>query len=448
MMANQLASSIVSLSNDLVAAIEKRKKELLSEAEELTSENASVHMDVDSSLKTLCSTFGTFSPSDIHPDKCSVTGGGAKAAVVDEAAYIEIHLKDSQGSSCHGDITASVQLESTVTSSTKTTGEKVKWGGDSVTYRYTPLKPGNHLLHVKVFNKHVSNSPFTIPVSMPLKLRFVPHVALEGVAKKLGGVAIGPTGKIAVVDTGGANWKTVLVYNSELELMMSFGDWGSGEGQCYYPVGVAFDLEGKILVTDTYNHRIHKYDRDGSLIKTVGGKGRDPLQFSRPTGIRVSEAGLVYVCDRDNNRIQILTSELEHYKSFGETGDANDNLIFPWDLAFDSGGYVYVVDAGHACIKKFTSSGEYQGRIGPVMKDNEVLKSPQMICIDEYDYIFVTEYLRHEVVVYDTKGVYHTSFGCYGGSKGQFYQPRGIAKTRDGTLYVTDPGNGRLQIFR
>ena len=448
-MAKDIKSVITVKANKSIIAIEQRKKELLAEVDKLSTdkENASdLRFDTDTSLNSLCKTFGSIISSSVSPSKSRAVGCGIQSAVVDEASYIDVHLKNSDGTISHEDIPVHVQLLGAITN-TVINGEKVRWNGDAITYRYVPLEPGQHSLHVKVFDEHIGGSPFDISVSMSLRMRCIPKLALQGTANKLGGVAIGPHGEIAVVDTGGAGYKTVHVYNSKLELMMSFGDWGSGKGQCYYPIGVTFDLEGNIIVADTSNHRVHKYDRQGNLIRTVGVKGSGFLQFNRPTGVGVNKSGHVYVCDRGNNRVQILTPDLNYYKQFGKPGDANENLVFPWDLAFDSRGDVYVVDAGHTCIKRFAPYGDFQKRIGPIIHGKDSLKSPQMICIDEYDYVFVTEYVRHEVVVFDTEGVYHTSFGRYGKAKGQFYQPRGIAKGRDGTIYVTDPGNNRLQIF-
>ena len=439
--AKSVSESISMYSGELIRAIENRTKQLLADVDQ--NEN-SISLHIDSNLKGLCKSFGSIYPSNISPGKSYVDGLGMKVSVVDETSYISIRLVNDDNTSCNEDIPVSVQLEHVHTSNV-TFGERVKSNGDTVLYRYTPFQPGQHLLHVKISNSNVGKSPFKINVTMPLRMKCIPQVALQGVTNKLGGVAIGHNGEIAIVDTKG--YKTIHVYSSELELTRSFGDWGSGNGECYWPIGIVYDIDHNILITDTGNHRIHKYNSEGCLIKTVGKKGNGMLEFSRPTGISVNKTGLVYVCDRDNNRVQILTPDLEYKKEFGETGDTNNDLYYPWDVAFDSQGDVYVVDAGHACIKRFTPYGEFQSKIGPNMCKSEKLKSPEMICIDEYDYIFVTEHDRHEVVVFDTEGRYCTSFGCYGYAKGQFNKPRGIAKSKEGIVYVADSGNRRLQIF-
>ena len=45
------------------------------------------------------------------------------------------------------------------------------------------------------------------------------------------------------------------------------------------PVGVAVDPEGSVFVADYYNHRIQKFDSEGSFVMTWGseGSGRRPI---------------------------------------------------------------------------------------------------------------------------------------------------------------------------
>ncbi len=440
---SNLSCAISTYSDNLIKAIEKRKEELLVEADHNKTNQPKIHFD--NNLTELCQSFGVIYVSNVCPDKCYVDGPGIQVGVVDEASYIDVHLINKDGTGCHDDIPVSVQLVCEHTNAIITC-DSVQWNGNIVSYRYIPFRPGKHVLHVKISG--INKNLFIIDVGMPLRMKFIPKILLDRKMYQLGGVAIGPNNEIAVIDTKG--YQTVSVYknNNGFKLITTFGNYGSGIGQCYWPIGIVYDNDGNILVTDTGNHRIHKFDKEGKLIKTVGEKGCGSLQFSRPTGIAVNKSGLVYICDRDNNRVQILTSDLEYKNTFGVTGDdTNNGLYNPWDVAFDSHGDVYVVDAGHVCIKRFAPYGVFQTKIGPIMYDSERLQSPEMICIDEYDYIYLTDRVRNEVIVFDTEGRYHTSFGCYGKAKGQFNQPRGITKSKDGTLYVTEISNNRLQMF-
>ena len=426
----------------LKALIQERANNLVSQLENNPPSSAdTVKFNVDSSIEVACKSYGSLCFADVSPSATYVLGKGVRRALVDEAAYIEVHLTTSDGSTCYDDVPIQVDLYNP-SEKHECRGERVRARGGIHKYRYVPLEPGCHKLHIAVAGEQIRNSPYSVNVGMPIHIHFVPSVVLEDFYRPAG-LACGPQGELAVVDNRG--YDTLLLYNSQLESMMKCAPWGSYyTHQCYEPIGVAFDKEGSMLVVDGKNHRIQKYNRQGEHVKSIGGHGKGPRQFIRPTGIGVSKVGLVYVCDRTNNRVQILKPNLAFNKEFGGYGDAPCSLYNPWDVAFDSQGFVYIVDAGHQCIKKFTPDGEFREQIG----SSALLQCPLMICIDEYDHLYVTDSDAHQVVVFDCYGNHCFSFGEYGTGKGQFIEPRGIALGKNGELFVSDVGNKRVIKFQ
>ena len=438
----------------LVSAIEKRTEELLALVNEGNGTNRIFIFE--EKLLESCKTFGTIIEENLlpQPSRCHVTGD-LQEATVDEASHATVHLlrgrlgesKDCEVKNLPVDMKL-INIHGEVESE----GERVRRRGDDedsnqVSFRYIPREAGQHQLHINILGEPVRGSPFNnIDIKTPLKLKFLHDSTLSSFYKP-GGVAIGPCGELAVIDTGG--YDTIHVYNSQLEKVMSTGKWGSGNGQCYGPIGVTFDLTGNLLVVDGDNHRINKYDREGKHVMSVGQKGTNELEFLRPTGIGVSKAGYVYVCDRANHRVQILKPNLTFDSFFGGYGKETGYLHYPWDVAFDSEGMVYVTVPGQHSIKKFSPNGIYHSTVvSPStqgFKDGEPM-CLEMLCIDEYDYIYVTDRDAHCVFVFDTEGKYHARVGNCGSANGQFYNPRGVAKGK-GYLYVSEVGNKRLQRF-
>ena len=84
--------------------------------------------------------------------------------------------------------------------------------------------------------------------------------------------------------------------------------WGSnlnGNGQFDSPLDVAIDSRnGDIYVVDTDNHRIQKFDSNGTFITKWGSNGAWNGQFRYPDGIAIDSSGNVYVAEDGNNRIQ------------------------------------------------------------------------------------------------------------------------------------------------
>ena len=75
-------------------------------------------------------------------------------------------------------------------------------------------------------------------------------------------------------------------------------------GQLRSPWGITVDGAGDVYVTDTGNHRIEKFDREGNFITQWGGFGNGDGQFNFPYGVAVDAKGSVFVIDSGNTRVQ------------------------------------------------------------------------------------------------------------------------------------------------
>jgi DNA-binding beta-propeller fold protein YncE len=61
--------------------------------------------------------------------------------------------------------------------------------------------------------------------------------------------------------------------------------------------------------------------------------------------------------------------------------------------------------------------------------------------------VYMSDPDKHRVAVLDTETNLVSYFGANGRGEGQFLGPSGIAAAADGTLYVLDRGNNRVQVF-
>jgi len=68
--------------------------------------------------------------------------------------------------------------------------------------------------------------------------------------------------------------------------------------------------DGRILVTDRYNHRVQIFTNDGQFLFTFGSEGSELGFFESPFGIVVDEkTGFIFVADINESRVQIFTTE-------------------------------------------------------------------------------------------------------------------------------------------
>ena len=111
-------------------------------------------------------------------------------------------------------------------------------------------------------------------------------------------------------------------------------------GPFNYPTEMAPGPSGDLYVTDGYrNCRVHRFTREGQLIKSWGEPGKTgPGQFHLPHGLVITPDEKLYVCDRGNRRVQVFSADGEFIKMWS-TGKGGPN-----DIARDRDGVFYIVE--------------------------------------------------------------------------------------------------------
>ena len=105
-----------------------------------------------------------------------------------------------------------------------------------------------------------------------------------------------------------------------------------------HPADVAVAPNGEIYVADGYgNSAIHRFSPEGKHLGSWGAPGAERGQFTTPHGIWIDARERVLVADRENNRVQLFSPEGDFY---GEWKD----LFHPMDIYVDRTGIVYVTD--------------------------------------------------------------------------------------------------------
>ena len=109
-------------------------------------------------------------------------------------------------------------------------------------------------------------------------------------------------------------------------------------------------LEKTLYVVSNGNHMVKRYSIDGRFIGEFGGNGNGNGQFSYPLGICTDENGRIFVADQTNKRIQIFSSEGEFITLFQCSN-------FPYDVATDKVGNIHVALPHNNHIAVFSKDG-------------------------------------------------------------------------------------------
>ena len=393
-------------------------------------------------MMAACQKYGQVSTlySSPDPSQCYVTGKGLEVAAVGETSTAILHTIDFNGRPCEEPVVSSeIELVSELTG-TRRRGSIVRKGQGQYKISYQLTIKGRHQLHIKMDDKHIRGSPFTVTVKLPVEKLGTPVLTLCGVQDPWG-MAINQTGDLVVADYGA---HCVSVFSPSGKKLRSFGSHGSGAGQFFHPCGVTIDGDGNIFVADRNNYRIQKFTAEGRFLSAAGTKGNGPLHFDDPKYIAFNATNnQLYVTD-DNDHVQVLNSDLTYKSTFEKPRNGKEEFASTNGIACDSTGKVYVADGENHHIQVFTAEGKFLKMFGRHGKGRGELDSPVDIAIDTSDTLCVCENSNHRVSVFTSEGVFVTSFGSHGTGPGQFVEPVGITVNHDGFVYVSDY---RVQLF-
>jgi outer membrane protein assembly factor BamB len=104
------------------------------------------------------------------------------------------------------------------------------------------------------------------------------------------------------------------------EEISTIGKIGAGEGDIYYPIGLASTPDGNLYVSETGNFRVQEFTQNGEFVKSVGSVGTGLGHFARPKGIDVDREGRLYVVDAAFENVQVFNRDGELLMFFGEAG--------------------------------------------------------------------------------------------------------------------------------
>ena len=140
------------------------------------------------------------------------------------------------------------------------------------------------------------------------------------------------------------------------------------------PSGLAVGMDGTLYIADTFNGRIRAIHPLTGIITTVVGDGGDyryqgpveasSVSLSRPSGIAVDSDGNVVVTDSDNHlvrRWERSTGRIERIAGIGEPSDKGDGgpaleagLSYPFGIVVDRDAHLLVADTFNHRIREVT----------------------------------------------------------------------------------------------
>lgn len=310
---------------------------------------------------------------------------------------------------------------------------------------------------------------------------------VEAVLNAPGSMSFG-NGRLYIADSGNSR---IVVTDEEGKFLWAFAQKGSLPGQLKNPMAVVFGHDGKIYAADTGNYRVQVYNEDGiflygfdtkktdgitkispikinvdlsgsiyvsdaSAIQKLSGRGAVLKEFPHQNdGFAVDDYGFIYLLNSKEGKVKEISSKGETLGAFGTRGKGKTEFGDLKDAAADFNGNVYLVDAKNKKIvsvmlesklksKKLEKIAVFDrfGLKGPVKSYG--FKADVFEIMPDFSLLAHLSEVR-ELVFVNESG--KTTVSSYGQLDGQVKQPMGLSADYEGKIFVSDTGNGRIQIL-
>ena len=208
------------------------------------------------------------------------------------------------------------------------------------------------------------------------------------------------------------------------------------------PHGLTTDRAGRLYVVDKFLRQLHIFDEQGMRYRVVPESG-PPLQA--PIDVAIDEQrGRIFVSDAGDGVVRIFTLD------GAAAGEIRLGLLGrPTGLAINAAtDELLVIDSEHASLVRFSLGDmQLQGVIGHQGKGAGRFNAPTAVTAGPDGSIYVVDTLNHRVQILTAAGEFVRSFGAAGDAPGYFSRPKAVAIDSQGNIHVVDALFDNVQVF-
>jgi len=162
------------------------------------------------------------------------------------------------------------------------------------------------------------------------------------------------------------------------------------------PTDVAVSANGDIYVVDGYgSQKVHRFDKNFKLIKTMGGPGNEHGKFRTCHGIWVSTVKKepeIYIADRANGRLEVFSLDLEYKRTVADMRapccfyQHQGQLYIP-----ELGSRVTIIDADDKVVARLGDGAGLKKEDQP--KSPEKFIAPHALTVDSKGDFYLVEWV-------------------------------------------------------
>ncbi|MBL4614006.1 MAG: hypothetical protein JKY27_03930 [Magnetovibrio sp.] len=238
-----------------------------------------------------------------------------------------------------------------------------------------------------------------------------------------------------------------IVKMSSADRFKAFATGGGGSRTAIAkPYGVVVS-NGKMYVGDSVARLVHMFDIKNGKYLAIGTEGIGAL--TKPLGIAVDQQERLYVIDATQKRVVIFGKDGKYLRMV----DGRRYFDRPTGIAVNQdGSRIFVVDTGGVSsirhrVVVFDGEGNYLQDIGTRGSGPGEFNLPLNATIGPDGTLYVVDGGNFRIQAFTQAGQFKFSFGEVGKRSGQFARPKSIAVDQDNNIYVSDAAFGNVQIF-
>lgn len=246
----------------------------------------------------------------------------------------------------------------------------------------------------------------------------------------------------------------IQVFNRQGKFLRTFGQEGTNLGDLNQPMSLGLHKK-TLYVAEYLNDRVQKFSLLGKSRGAFGTSGSEPGQFDAPSDVTVDRKGRAYVVDFYNQRVQVFDKSGAFFQQYGVTQQSGTRaglFNYPTGVGLLPNGNLLVADAYNDRIQVFQPTGDFirqwNGAEQPSTESFDGrFKTASAVASDSKGTVFVADFYNHRIQTFTQEGKFLSTFGVMGSGPGQFDRPTDMAIDDRGAVYVVDYGNNRIQKF-
>ena len=178
--------------------------------------------------------------------------------------------------------------------------------------------------------------------------------------------------------------------------------------------------------------------------KQLGHPVRTVTDLVKPYGIAFNNREEMIVNEYLGHSLSILDTRGQKIRTFGSRGDSPHQMIYPRGVATDDSSNIYV--SSEHKLQKFTSTGELIKCVGRKGGKEGEFDIPRGLTLSD-NLVYVCDRNNHRIQVFDLDLNFVRSICSRGSGRGEFDAPYDVKFDTAGNMYVTEWGNGRVQVM-